>query len=371
MVGRGITPLWRRRQRGQFARAVDERATVGEAGNQTAVDKPAIDPDFADELVVVALLRQAAATAGPDEAARTRMRLRALGDDPPPPAKLDLARPPRSEARRRLAVAAVAALCLLLSLAGVSVLMSRDALPGDTLYGIKRTAESALLGFTFDEESRALRHLESATARITEMGTLVDRHSGDGPLGDYLIALTDFDADAAAGSRELTSFGANSDQRALGTLNEWAQAQVDRLASLRGRLPAQTAGRVATSLDLLVRIGNRAAELRARATCSPVTTGSVDEVGPMPAPDICATGPVDQGESVSMVPSTPVSPPGSARPGATDPTSDAPAHDASQPQPSAGSPSATDVPEVALPLPLPPIVVPPLLPRLPPIRIGG
>ncbi|MFE9744687.1 DUF5667 domain-containing protein [Saccharothrix saharensis] len=297
MVGRGITPLWRHRQREQFARAVDAHP-----------DPVAADAEeLADELAVVALLRKAAVTAGPDEEAKARMRARVLGAAEPPPTKLDQpVRERRTGARGRLAVALAAALCLLFSLAGMSLLLSRDALPGDALYGVKRTAESASLGLTFGEESKGNKRLEFAAARLAEIETLVDRYrdSGGGPLGGYLTALTDFDADAAAGSRVLAALGSNSDQRALEDLRDWATAQATRLTDLRPSLPAQAADRAGTSLDLLARIADRASALHARADCASVTSGQVDQVGPVPAQDECAAPPVDPGTSASAAPPT-------------------------------------------------------------------
>ncbi|MCE6995859.1 DUF5667 domain-containing protein [Saccharothrix sp. S26] len=298
MVGKGITPLRRHRQREQFARAVD--AHPGSA--------PAEGDEFADELAVVALLREAAVTSGPDEAARARMRARVLGAAEPPPTKVDqVVRERRAGARGRLAVALAAALCLVFSLAGMSLLLSRDALPGDALYGVKRTAESASLGLTFDEESKGYKRLEFAAARVAEIETLVDRYreSGGGPLGGYLTALTDFDADAAAGSRVLTALGSNSDRRALEGLRDWAAAQATRLTELRPSLPAEAADRAGTSLDLLTRIADRASALHARADCVSVTSGQLDQVGPVPAQDECAARPVEPGSSPSTLPPVP------------------------------------------------------------------
>ncbi|KOX33839.1 hypothetical protein ADK67_05980 [Saccharothrix sp. NRRL B-16348] len=301
MVGKGITPLWRHRQREQFARAVD--AHPG--------SEPAEGDELADDLAVVALLRKAAVTAGPDEAAKARMRARVLGAAEPPPTKLDRpVRERRAGARGRLAVALAAALCLLFSLAGMSLLLSRDALPGDALYGVKRTAESASLGLTFDEESKGHKRLEFAAARVAEIETLVDRYreSGGGPLGGYLTALTDFDADAAAGSRVLAALGTNSDRRALVELRDWAGSQAARLAELRAALPTEAADRADTSLELLDRIADRASALHARADCASVTSGQVDQVGPVPAEDECAAPPVDPRTSPTGLPSVPPAP---------------------------------------------------------------
>lgn len=359
MVGRGITPLWRHRQREQFARAVDAQPGPG------ADDDPA---EFADELAVVALLREAAVSSGPDEAARARMRARVLGAaSTTPPIKLVPARrEQRSGARGRLVVALAAALCLLFSLAGMSLLLSRDALPGDALYGVKRTAESASLGLTFGEESKGFKRLEFAAARVDEIETLVDRYreSGGGPLGGYLTALTDFDADAAAGSRVLAAIGANSDRRALGELRDWADAQATRLAELRGALPAEAAERAGTSLDLLARIAERASALQARADCVSVTSGEVDQVGPVPEEGGCATRPTDLGvpptDEPSVLQSTaPAAPPtAGTAPGATSAPGDAPPTDAPTTVPTEVT-APTTTPSGPL-LPLPTLTLPPL-----------
>ncbi|PRY43407.1 DUF5667 domain-containing protein [Umezawaea tangerina] len=365
MVGRGITPLGRRRQHERFARAVDARPDD-------------VDAELADELAVVDLLRAAAGSSGPDAEARERMRQRILGAERPAASVVLLPRQRRSSARGRLAVAAAAALCLVLSLAGMSLLLSRDALPGDALYGMKRTAESASLGFTFGDESKALKRLEFAAARLAEMGTLADKYADQAPLGGYLGALADFDADAAAGARELATVGANSDERVLATLDEWARSQSERLAALKGRLPAPAVTRSATSLDLLSRISQRAAELRARTNCSPVTTGASDEVGPLPAATPCAPAPTTQGSAPPQQPSILVSEPRVTVPSAPVPPASAAVPGTATTTPQASTPqilpdlpitsvlpSVPDggLPTIVIPLPLP-------LPDLPGVRFG-
>ncbi|WP_158845227.1 DUF5667 domain-containing protein [Saccharothrix deserti] len=377
MVRRGITPLWRHRQREQFARAVDARPGSTPPGpvppdSADSPDSPdSAVGDFADELAVVALLRKAAVTSGPDEDAKARMRARVLGATAPPPTKLDLLEQERHRrrggARGRLAVALAAALCLLFSLAGMSLLLSQDALPGDALYGVKRTAESASLGLTFGEESKGYKRLEFAAARVDELETLVDRYreSGDGPLGGYLTALTDFDADAAAGSRVLAAFGSNSDQRTLEELRDWATAQATRLAELRMSLPTDAADRAGTSLDLLDRIAQRASALHARTNCVSVTSGQVDQVGPVPDEGECVTQPVDPGTSPNGQPSavettTPAVAPTTSGPGATSASDGVPDVVSSTP------PVPTTTPGGPL-LPLPTLT----LPSLPLPGLGG
>ncbi|MBB4962762.1 DUF5667 domain-containing protein [Saccharothrix violaceirubra] len=450
MVGRGITPLGRRRERERFARAVD--AQPGE-----------VDPGspFAAELAVVAGLRDSAAlaaaldptTPGPDEAARSRMRARILtglttpdlttpdagspssgstpaggnppdtdaisepaprgdapgtavqaaadpmvtnptaaGNDtrhptpvprprthsadptglrdsdptapqgnreptPPPPTRLDRRRS-RAGTRGRIAVAAAAGLLLVLSLAGTSLLLSRDALPGDALYGFKRTAESASLGLTFDEEDKGYKRLEFATARVDELTTLTDRNpDGGGPLGGYLTALTDFDSDAAAGARSLA---ATTDPSTLTALTEWANAQADRLARLRPDLPAEAGSRADASLDLLGRIARRAADLATRVGCAVITSGGVDEVGPLPAAEACTPGtrqnPTTPGQPAPTTPGgavTATTPGGTAAPPAGTVTGGPGVPSAQLPVPPATTVPTTSGLPLTLPLPLP------------------
>ncbi|WP_447004633.1 DUF5667 domain-containing protein [Saccharothrix isguenensis] len=373
MVGRGITPLRRHRQREQFARAVDTHPGPARPGS---ADTGRTGEDFADELAVVALLRKAAATSGPDEAAKARMRARVLGAAAPPPTKLDRPaeepRTPRAGARGRLAVALAAALCLLLSLTGMSLLLSQDALPGDALYGVKRTAETASLGLTFGEESKGHKRLEFAAARVAELETLVDRYRGPdgGPLGGYLTALTDFDADAAAGSRVLTAFGSNSDQRVLTELRDWADAQATRLTGLRAALPVEASDRAGTSLDLLDRIAQRASALQGRTDCVSVTSGQSDQIGPVPAEGECAAPPVPPGTAPENLPPAPEPTSAAA------PTTSAglPGTSASSGLPSAGVPPSTlptpSAPTISTSAPVLPLPTLPL-PSLPLPGLGG
>jgi hypothetical protein len=297
-----------------------------------------------------------------------------------PPAQVGPVRdlPVRSTAPGRLMVALAAALCLILSLGAMSLLLSRDALPGDPLYAIKRTAESASFGLAFDEAAKARKHLEFATARIDEMEGMAAR--GNTPVGSYLTALTDFDTDAAAGSRLLTVLSTNGDGAGLTYLRDWAKSQSQRLKTLRPSLP----DRADTSADLLASIGERADALIARLNCYTITTGGADDIGALPATGVCATRPPVQ-QSYSTAPTTTTHPgggvPGNGVGGGsttttattptvtfTTPTVASPVTTGSKgPGPTTTSTKPTDI---SVPLPLPGITLPPLLPGLPGIVLG-
>ncbi|AXX34048.1 hypothetical protein KCV87_22300 [Actinosynnema pretiosum subsp. pretiosum] len=377
MVGRGITPLGRHGDDEEFARAVE------------ALPEGKADPDFARELAVVEVLRRAAEQGGPDADTRARMRARVLdgmaasiadtaipepvtGDadgDVPAGAGSDRGgvtdlgeRRRRGGARGRFLVASAAALCLLLSLAGMSVLLSRDALPGDALYGVKRTAEEAQLGLTFAEDGKGFKRLEFAASRLSEVETLAGRgrDTGGGPVAGYLTAFSDFDADASAGARALVAHGTTVDRGALGSLYEWAAAQSHKLDSVRHELPADANARAGGSMELLGRIGMRVVGLLARAECAVVTSGTSDDLGPLPAEQGCEPVGQEPGPTSAAPSSTSSAPvPGTGQVGTgttgAPRTTGAPTTGAGQPPavtttPKAGQPQ-TDQPGVQLPLP--------------------
>jgi hypothetical protein len=297
-----------------------------------------------------------------------------------------------SGARGRFAVAAVAVLALVGSLTGMSLLLARDALPGDALYGVKRTAEAAELGLTFGDQGKALKHLEFASARVGEIETLARRYPDreSAPVGGYLTALTDFDNDAAAGSRELIALATRSDGSQLDSLSAWASQQSSRLTAVSPLLPSAARNRDTASLALLDKIATRASALSKRLDCYQITSGSADDVGALPAsgacdkqsgarPDPNAPG-GSSGTEGSVQPTVP--PSGAQQPPNAQPTGSLPPLPpvARTVVPPAGSedsstdetgtnPPAND-PSIDVPLPLPGVTVPPLLPGLPGISIG-
>ncbi|WP_187218537.1 DUF5667 domain-containing protein [Actinokineospora xionganensis] len=388
-------------------------------------------PGFTDDdLAVVDLLSAMTPLTAPSGDARARMRAKVLaglaepaptthGPRPVRPTRAGRAprgrssesapsiRPesarPGSGARGRFAVAAIAVLALVFSLAGMSLLLARDALPGDTLYAIKRTGEAAALGLTFGDEEKAFKHLQFATARITEIETLTQRYPNpaDAPVGGYLSALRDFDNDASAGSRQLIALATGGDGTQLETLRSWADIQGGRLDALGPRLPSAAAISQDASVALLERIEARATALTARMACYQITSGAIDDIGAMPATAACerradadllptpgtqadndnapSTDAPNAPSVGTAVPPPPAQPstPGQPEPGAPPLTTPPPLVTV---PPILGGPTNTTPPEtitsaaptvsLPLPLPLPTIAVAPLLPGLPGVQLG-
>jgi hypothetical protein len=274
------------------------------------------------ELTIATALRQVGTGVGPTEQERDRMRRRVMAEfssvvhDGNSPV-LPMRGPSRrswvpDQTRGRLVVAAAAALCLLMSLSGMSLLLSRDAVPGDALYSFKRTAESAELGLTFGDQPKALKHLEFASARINEIEIMADQADSAGNWaagqGKFVRALDDFDSDATAGARLLTGLALNGQRGSLADLRSWAEQQKTRLSAVRAALSLPTSARVDSSLALLDRIITRASTLSDRSNCVTITTGARDDLGLIPARDVCKPLPVDGTAAAAPLPDVPVAP---------------------------------------------------------------
>ncbi|MDQ3761661.1 MAG: DUF5667 domain-containing protein [Actinomycetota bacterium] len=292
----------------RFARAVD-------GGVCDAADR-AVQRDLA----VVAALREVGAAVGPNPVERDRMRQRVMAefssvvhDGSSPVMVLRSSRETSlkrrwipEETRGRLVIAAAAALCLLMSLSGMSVLLSRDALPGDALYSFKRTAESAELGLTFGDQPKALKHLEFASARVNEIEIMADQADAAGNWsagqGKFLRALDDFDGDTTAAARLLTGLAINGEANSLSALRGWAEQQKLRLSAVRAALPLRTSARVDSTLGLLDRVVARASALSDRSGCVTITSGTRDDLGLLPAKDACKPTSVDGTSSAIPLP---------------------------------------------------------------------
>jgi hypothetical protein len=279
-----------------------------------------------------------------------------------------------------MAVAAMAVLALAGSLVGMSVLLARDALPGDALYGVKRTAEAASLGLTFGDEPKALKHLEFAAARVSEIETLARRYprATDAPVGGYLTALTDFDNDATAGSRQLIRLATSADGRLLESLRDWSEQQASRLRQIADQLPEAARNREIASRELLDRITTRTDDLLGRMDCYQITSGSFDDIGALPATGRCEDQPTPASSATPPSVSSTTDSSGSAT-GAETPSPPLPPAEPTPDVPLVPMPGATvSVPPITSPTSptttttiTPPVIeLPPLLPGLPGLSIG-
>ncbi|MGW0825589.1 DUF5667 domain-containing protein [Streptomyces sp. NPDC002845] len=122
---------------------------------------------------------------------------------------------------------------------------SSDALPGDSLYGLKRGIEDFKLTLTDDSTDRGELYLNQASTRLSEARRLMERdrggHLDHESVGEVRRALTGMRHDASEGHRLLRE-AYERDPDSLGpiqALDSFSRSHRDTWGALRDRLPVQ------------------------------------------------------------------------------------------------------------------------------------
>jgi hypothetical protein len=124
---------------------------------------------------------------------------------------------------------------------------SSDALPGDSLYGLKRGMEDFKLGMADDDSDRGELYLDQASTRLSEARRLMERgRAGDmdhESLGEVRRALNGMRHDVSEGHRLLSAaYERNGALAPMATLDSFSRSHRDTWNGLRHRLPVQLTG---------------------------------------------------------------------------------------------------------------------------------
>ncbi|MDI5966661.1 DUF5667 domain-containing protein [Streptantibioticus silvisoli] len=153
---------------------------------------------------------------------------------------------PRGGWSRRLAAGGLTVGVAAGAFSGVAA-ASTNALPGDTLYGLKRGMEDVRLGMAGDNADRGKLLLDMATIRMQEARRLMDRRRS-GPLdADSLDevrgALLGMHNEVAEGHQLLSAvYRQDGSLAPIEALNSFSQQQRLQWAQLRAQLPHQLRG---------------------------------------------------------------------------------------------------------------------------------
>jgi hypothetical protein len=112
---------------------------------------------------------------------------------------------------------------------------SSRALPGDTLYGLKRQIEAGQLALARGDLGHGRELLEQADARLTEAERLTAGEDGSDPATQALVgqALRDMAAAVTAGAADLTeAYEETGDEQAMILLDRFVLDQRERLQDL-------------------------------------------------------------------------------------------------------------------------------------------
>ncbi|MFC4019625.1 DUF5667 domain-containing protein [Micromonospora sp. GCM10011542] len=163
-----------------------------------------------------------------------------------------------------------------IAVSGISA-ASENAVPGDALYGMKRSTERAQLALASSDISRGQLFLDFARTRLGE----ADELRGD-RIG-FNAVLDDMDSDTRQGVRLLTTAAVQrADPASLDTVNAFVTGQRRTVGDLLDGASRADRDRTRRSLALLDTIRERSDALRAAIGCRlPAPTGS-DSLGPTP-----------------------------------------------------------------------------------------
>jgi hypothetical protein len=202
----------------------------------------ASSPTSAAELADLVSLARALSPVehAPDDAFRAALRDRLVTEAAarvtPPVVPAQRARPSApSRLRQLVATVAVASV-----VAGVgAAAASTRALPGDTLYGLKRQIEAGQLALARGDLGHGRELLEQADARLTEAERLTAGEDGSDPATRALVgqALRDMAAAVTAGAADLSeAYEETGDEQAMILLDRFVLDQRERLRDLLGLL---------------------------------------------------------------------------------------------------------------------------------------
>ncbi|HEX5596796.1 MAG TPA: DUF5667 domain-containing protein [Micromonosporaceae bacterium] len=283
------TPVFYRRRAERFAQLLDEpaggRQPAGHddkeldelvaVGRRISTLQPAPDIDTGFRTELRAMLMATAAREGIGVTATATTKA-------PKPARrpLRVVRSGRRARTRGVVIIGVAVGAITVS--GISA-ASDNSLPGDALYGLKRSTEKAQLAWASSDTERGERHLEFARIRLAEAHAL----QGDGIKTEAVLDDMDAEIRQAVGL-----LGASAVQRRenppLDALASFVREQREQLTALLDRTRDADRDRVTASLDLLDSVAQRVEALRTALACGASPATQTDALGLLPGR--CATG---------------------------------------------------------------------------------
>ncbi len=274
-----MSPFATRRRAEEFATVVDG-PTAHEAsdaryddllalvGALRAVPQPQVRPEFAADLR--ARLVAEAETLPARAATEDRLRLRT-----PDPGRV------RDRRERRLAVA-LGGLALVGATTTLSV-VAQAALPGDTLYPLKRGLEGAHAGLAFGDESKGSTLLASASRRLDEV-TRLGAKGAEEHETEIAETLDDFSAQSVEASElMLRSYAEQRDAETIDDLRSFTSEWMETLADLDGHVPESAEDEWVHAVTTVVRIDDEA-----QLACPSCDGTDVEEL--MPDLPILGTG---------------------------------------------------------------------------------
>ncbi|RRR77383.1 DUF5667 domain-containing protein, partial [Streptomyces sp. RP5T] len=202
---------------------------------------------------------------------------------------------------------------------------SSDALPGDSLYGLKRGIEDFKLTYLSDgDDERGVAYLDQASTRLNEARRLMERgrggHLDHESVGEIRRALSGMQHDASEGHRLLHE-AYERDPNSLGPIQALAgfsRSHRDAWGALRDRLPVQLGDVRDQVSEVFEAIDEEVAPLQSLLPETPAQGG--DTGGPRQGGSGSASSDSSTGSGRSTAPGTGEHHGGSSSPGKSTPS---------------------------------------------------
>lgn len=179
--------------------------------------------------------------------------------------------PARHTKRERRLAALVGGLVVVGATTSVAV-ASQSALPGESLYPIKRVLESAQSGLAFGEGSRGTQQLAAASNRLDEAAALA-ADPGVGADAQIARTLSTFTTQATSGADLLLSeYAHNGQDQSIAELRDFASGSLDQLEDLEPAIPFEARDELVEAARTVAQIDAEAAQQCPDCGGTPITS---------------------------------------------------------------------------------------------------
>jgi len=220
----------------------------------------ASDPRDAELLELVGALRSVPeVTARPEFVSTLRERLMAEAATALVPDDVSrLTLPQRHPARERRLAAVAGGIAIVGATTSLAI-ASQSALPGESLYPVKRAIERAHTGLSVGEASKGATVLASAGDRLGEVEALTRQGDpgDDQRIADTLNTFTDQATEAS--DLLLADYAHAGSASSIARLRDFAAASLDRLAALEPLVPADARDELIRAAGVVTTIDSEAA----------------------------------------------------------------------------------------------------------------
>lgn len=190
------------------------------------------------------------------------------------PAVSRLQLPVRRPLRDRRIASVIGGAALLGATTSMAV-AAQSALPGDSLYPVKRALEDAEAGLAADDTARGQALLDNAAGRLAEVNALSLRGTDDG-IAAVPVTLVEFTEQTLEGSGILLRiYDETGDDAVIAQLRDFTHDSMETLLGLEAQVPTSARDELVEAARTLTEIDDRA-----RALCPSCGGAGITEVPP-------------------------------------------------------------------------------------------